>query len=485
MVIASYARIVLCGLSWLLLALPARATPAPQLIRVVLADKLSQVQVSGELSWSKDGKPAGSSSDAITIKSVGTDTDGRLEAALPVGKISGTRLVAEATKGYVNYGGRSYRGRLELFRGQAGGLVVLNVVALEDYLLSVVPSEMPASWPQQALQAQAVAARTFALSRIAEHRADSYDVYAGPSSQEYLGVDHEYTASTQAVQATAGQILTYNGTPITAYFFSDAGGATKDGDQPYLRSVPSLHPASPYNSWTIQLSAEELSQLARKQGVDIGKAQGVDADNDEASGYLGAITIHGSSGDCTIKANRLRTLLGLDVMRSTRAWVEGSSQLPARCLVPPPGQAAPAGTAPAMDYVSFEGFSRPWVLWSAGSAALKMRSLYAYDGETLTRCNHTVFAAVPGSSTEDAIPYVELPASKLDQGIVIHGSGYGHGLGMSQWGARKLAEDGWDYQQILLYFYTGVELENSSALPAPKASDEASSPFYIPFTPVQ
>lgn len=430
-----------------------------------------------------DGEVAGESTGDVTVTIAGSGEQAVVIVKLGRREHKAKRLRAEAISENVIYGTTPYRGALEFFAGKGGGVVVLNVVPLDGYLLSVVPAEMPASWPQEALRAQAVAARTYAVARMLDQRAATYDVYAGQSSQEYRGVKGEHPSSTQAVHDTAGQILLYEGQPITAYYCSDAGGYTKTGELPYLQAVPSFCPRSPHNDWSVALSTAQLAELARGEGHEIGKVLKVSAVNDPTSGHLISITIQGNKSECTIKATRLRSLLGLDKMKSTLAVVDGATADNTK------SQAAVTITDPTTanerlnvnwPTVSLEGFSRPWVLWATGGATIKMRLMYAYDGINLLRCNREVYV-VSGMPTVQvpALSPATTTAAPADGGIVIRGSGFGHGLGMSQWGARQLAEDGYSYRDILLYFYRGVELVASSS--AAETTSQDKGEFFKPF----
>src|SRR5437763_1169157 len=136
--------------------------------------------------------------------------------------------------------GRHYRGSIQVDLAN-GKLRAVNVVGLEQYLYGVVPSEMPYTWAPEALKAQSVVARSYAL---ATKRAGAFDLYPDTRSQVYLGFDHEKPASNAAVDATAGKVLLYNGQVAKTYFFSTSGGRTASAQDiwgtaiPYLVSVP-------------------------------------------------------------------------------------------------------------------------------------------------------------------------------------------------------------------------------------------------------
>jgi stage II sporulation protein D len=149
--------------------------------------------------------------------------------------------------------GKGFRGELRATT-IAKGLQVIDTVALDQYILGVVPGEMPKEWPAAALQAQAVAARSYALASIVKNR--DFDLYADPRSQMYYGVAAESPATTAAVKATKGEILTYGGKVATTFYYSSSGGRTASSEDvfglvlPYLQSRPDPWDAgSPYHRW--------------------------------------------------------------------------------------------------------------------------------------------------------------------------------------------------------------------------------------------
>ncbi|MBU6251353.1 MAG: SpoIID/LytB domain-containing protein, partial [Cyanobacteria bacterium REEB417] len=156
---------------------------------------------------------------------------------------------------------RRYRGVLQV-RPQGSGLQVINHVPLETYLVSVVGSEMPASWPLEALRAQAVAARTYALR--SRRPAQPFDLKATVASQVYRGVETETPSTLAAVETTRGLVLTHDDALIDAVFHSSSGGRTESsGDLwprqlPYLVSVPDFDHGSPVRAWRQSLDGEQL-----------------------------------------------------------------------------------------------------------------------------------------------------------------------------------------------------------------------------------
>jgi stage II sporulation protein D len=289
---------------------------------------------------------------------------------------------------------RGYRGRLQVLVG-GSGLRAINHVGLESYLPSVVGSEMPASWPQAALRAQAVAARTYALRQ--RKPAQPFDLSATVTSQVYKGVEAETVSTRQAVASTRGQVLMYGTSLANAVFHSSSGGATENsGDLwsqqlPYLVSVPDFDQASPVQAWQQRLEPDQLQQAF----VEIGGAQRIDVLATTGSGRVRQARVIGPAGTLVLTGAQLRSRLGL---RSTM--------------------------------VRFE------VVASELAALPPLPELPDQD-------------PVGGSALQATLP----PPS-----LLAVGRGYGHGVGMSQWGALGLAQKGQSYEQILGHYYRGTEL---------------------------
>jgi len=463
------------------------AEPATE-IRVVLSDSGGCAQVAGELAWYGDRGQLSTSTGTVNVQL----TQGLPSIAARGCTYSSSRLGAEPTAGYIQYGGQPYRGRLEFFLGKSGGLVVLNVLPLEDYLLGVVPAEMPAGWDLEALKAQAVAARTYAVARMAVKQDDTFDVYNEQSDQVYRGIAGEAERSSQAVRATTGQILLYQGDPIVAYYSSDAGGYTKAGRYEYLQPVPCPSPESPYNEWHLSLNPGQLASLAANAGQLLGEVAAVRAINDPVSGHLRELVLVGNTGECAISGNELRSTLGLSVMRSTRVRLANAE---AAATEPWPSSEhweASKTTPTTLSTVTRQEWHRLWVAHWSGTHTVKLRKAYVTDGLAISPCLSEVHVVseglapppAAGSFAEQAAPAEETQVTVGAEGITLVGSGYGHGVGMSQWGAKHLAEQGLSYVQILTHFYTGVELvwwDGSLATYTLEPADVHD--FYQPFIP--
>jgi stage II sporulation protein D len=209
----------------------------------------------------------------------------------------------------------SYRGVLEFAPTVLKGLSVINSVGLDDYLQGVVPAESPASWPAEALKAQAIAARTYAITTA---KSADFDHYADTRSQVYKGVGIETAATNAAVAATRGQVVTYNGQPVVTYFFSTSGGKTEDVEnttlgnepRPWLKSVDDEYDGvSPRHRWSMKLT---MRQAARKLGSLVHCSfLGIRVTWRCASPRIMTAEIVGSKGTTPTDGATLRTKFGL------------------------------------------------------------------------------------------------------------------------------------------------------------------------------
>ena len=224
--------------------------------------------------------------------------------------------------GVVTVGGKgTYRDVIEYRLGLSSGVTAVNKVKLENYIRGVVPNESPASWPLEALRAQAVAARSYALGTGTGNAV--FDHYDTAASQVYGGYSSEHPRTNRAVARTAGEVLRHNGKVIVAYFHSTSGGYTENNENifiggaplPYIRGVEDpWDKYSPYHRWgPIYYSP---SRLGAAMGV--GRLQRVTINKRGVSGRIVYATFHGSTGKRRVDGwNGLRGTLGLRDLPST------------------------------------------------------------------------------------------------------------------------------------------------------------------------
>ena len=336
-------------------------------------------------------------------------------------------------------GNRSYRGRIEFGRYAGKKLTAVNVVPLEEYLYSAVASEMPQSWHIEALKAQACAARTYTVTHVGYHGAAGYDVCDTTNCQVYTGKGGEAESARAAVDATRGMLIYYDGEPITnAVFFSSSGGMTDNSENvwsaalPYLRGVPEIYEPTA-KQWTVTYTMAQLSDLMRESLMEVGTVHSVSItrfDNNRVQ----AITITGTQGSKSLTKESIRTVLKLDSRNFTLA--NGAvTESPSNAYVYQNGAAVSAT------------LSGLFVLGAGGNSG------------RLTGAGGTA-AFLGVGNTVSSLPIVNRGSSTVSgtDAITFVGAGWGHGAGMSQHGAKGMAELGYSYLDILKHYYTGVEV---------------------------
>lgn len=216
------------------------------------------------------------------------------------------------------YGGRRYRGSFAVLPDGS----VVNTVALEEYLWSVVSREMPSSWPQAALQTQAIVARTYVLQRSAPRR--SYDLVPSEADQVYTGIDAENPATIAAVKATSGQVLRFGSGFASVMYSSCCGGHTEASSEAwggpplgYLGGVVCPYCTdSPWYRWTHDIPLEKLRDGLGDKASNIGEIRTVTADRPDSSGRIRFATVGGDNGSLRVKGSDLRRALGTRTMPS-------------------------------------------------------------------------------------------------------------------------------------------------------------------------
>jgi stage II sporulation protein D len=275
--------------------------------------------------------------------------------------------------------GRPYYGHLRIQDGY-----VINVIPVDVYTVGVLSGEVPASWPLEALKAQAVVSRTYAYSRILRHQNSPFDAGSSEMYQKY-----EYgegsPAIEEAVTATRNEVLLYGDEPIEVFFHSCSGGRTESSrnvfqdDLPYLRSIPDPYCAKDDRfAWSYRVDAEQIGRILKELGV-------VDDP---------AVTVRDIRAAEKTGSGRVKDFL-ISLEQGTQVVV-GGNQLRL-----------------ALDPTSFKSL-------------------------LITR--------IEGERTSNGMSFL------------FQGRGYGHGVGMSQWGAKGMADRGFSYRKILAYYYPGTRI---------------------------
>lgn len=383
---------------------------------------------------------------------------------------------------------RSYRGLVEI-ESDAGAMDVVNLVGMNEYLYGVVGSEMLAQWPIEALKAQAVLARTYAMKKIGERKEFQYDVLPTAADQVYDGTENETPATREAVDDTRDEVVTYDGQLIMAYYHSDCGGRTEDGnnafkgDFPYLKSVVCPYEKdSPYQSWQ---KTYTLADISRETGMTV---TNLSISQDPETRHVEKVTLATNNGPVMLTGNLFRKLFGPREIRSTYFTVQPiervvlvpkMKEMPMKTVVEYAStDVAQTRTTSAVDPVGngngqvylIDGTGalfpttvskdNPFVVMSAdGVISIAYRDLAAMYRKTTLFFKKMFF---PKLVKKDMGKKLEWEPVKVPAAFEFTGSGWGHGVGMCQWGARGMALLGKNYQDILHYYYQGVEIEKLS-----------------------
>jgi stage II sporulation protein D len=210
-----------------------------------------------------------------------------------------------------------YRGNIEIRTATGPGLNAIDALDLESYVRGVVPNESPSSWPAPALEAQAVAARTYAITSNVGGR--GFNQYADTRSQVYRGYLSETPSTAAAVTATRGEVVTYGGKPVTTFFFSTSGGFTEDVEnvfagstpEPWLQGVEDPYDdSSPYHRWG-PFSYSTRGFAAKLGGWVRGRFRSLDVLQRGVSPRVVRAEVRGSKGSTVVTGSQLRARLGL------------------------------------------------------------------------------------------------------------------------------------------------------------------------------
>src|SRR5262245_26383006 len=232
----------------------------------------------------------------------------------------GAAMTAVGAPAFTLSGKGTYRGALEV-RATGGSLQAINVIDVEDYVRGVVSEESPASWPIEALRAQAVAVRSYGLSTGI--RGGTFDLYDDTRSQAYGGVRAETAKTDEAVSSTRLQVVMYGSRIAQTFFFSTSGGHTENNEFsslgfgqppiPYLRGVDDPYEAdagSPYEHWKRKFSVSRISSALHSIGLR-GKLRNILVTSRGTSPRIVRATLTGSGGQTTVNGPQLRTALAL------------------------------------------------------------------------------------------------------------------------------------------------------------------------------
>lgn len=434
----------------------------------VRAGSYTSRQEAEDAAQSLGGTVAGTSSYAVNVTRTGTaeilfQFDGGDELALGVmPDVTGADAVRTWFKGYRYYGGFRYE------RIGGGDLTVVNIVDLETYIKGVVPYEMSSSWPLEALKVQAVCARSYAYINIhsGKHTSYHFDVCNTTDCQAYYGAgtnssSYQATERTdQAVDETAGEYAWYDGQVIEAFYSSSHGGASESvynvwgtslEQYPYLCGVEDPYEAdmaskNSYSSWTVSYTSSELAQRLENYGYDA--SSGIESlilTYSDLGNVIQVRVNYRGGGSDTIRPSSMRSVFGISSIRFT---VNGQAASSGSGTTSSSGGGLTANGSTSLD-------SQGTYTVISGSGSLSqagLDGLYAISGSgSITPAED---AASGGGSGTDTPTGTQVTVSGSSYSF--QGSGNGHQLGLSQYGAWAMAERGFTYDEIIEFYYPGT-----------------------------
>ncbi len=349
-----------------------------------------------------------------------------------------------------------YRGNIEIrINKDSHKLDIINEIGIEEYLYGVLKREASPKWPEEALKAQAIAARTFALFNMNKYTENGYNVCASTNSQAYGGVNHEDPLTTKAVEATRGLIMVYKGEPINAVYHSDSGGFTEDSENvwgnyvPYLRSVESKFEeivSPPHHNWTYTITQDELINKLKQKGYQVDLVRSIEPIEVTKTGRIIKIAIVPENQETIyLKANDFRNLLGLEVIRSTlfeiNAVGEEKREVKVRMVVEDKEQKQEQENESIKDILAQK---EEWTINELIELIKKRREEEQEDQKKIEEPKRIEIE----TSESLSIPLY----------FSFNGYGNGHGVGMSQWGAYGMAVQGYKFQDILKHYYQDIKI---------------------------
>lgn len=322
---------------------------------------------------------------------------------------------------------RVYRGGMILTCNGSGLMNILNLISMDEYLYGVLHAEMGQANPLEALKAQAVAARSFAIVNRGKHQADSFDICGTTHCQVYRGANIEYPNTIKAVDETSGIMIYSEGKSVAAYYYKNSGGLIRNSldvwafPSSYLKNKVDAY--SPEYKWTVSLTAGEIQTKLAAAGYLVGEVKRITIQERATGGNVLTLLIEGSSGSAVLKKEAIRTILGSTIIKSLIFELNNGAQ--------------PLTITNGIESTQLD--SAHYILHADGSKTkIDLTGLYGNDGNLIAPLGAN--NSVEGSS------------------FIFSGKGYGHGLGMAQDSAIVMANQGILYDDILRYFYEGIEV---------------------------
>jgi stage II sporulation protein D len=357
---------------------------------------------------------------------------------------------------------KPYRGYIGFKIIENSKLISINYVDLESYLYGVVPNEISASWGKESLKAQAVAARTYAVSCLNPNAAYGYDLDDNQNSQVYRGVISENKSTNEAVDETRGEMIYYKNKLIQAFYHSTSGGSTEDSGNVWFESLPYLtgvedeysnRSGSPYNEWQKSYKKEEIIKKLKDDGHNVKDLYSVEITKMSENNRVMECIFLTDTGEIVYYKEDARLVLGL---MSSWFTVENGSVFYFTNEYTFDNKAAADETSPVP--------SRGGILDSIAEeekdneednvnklASGSVIGKYAITSSGTKKLSNEKIAVI----SSKGVSVLDINDSDYN----FQGRGWGHGIGMSQYGAKQMAAEGFTYDEILEHYYTGVTIK--------------------------
>jgi len=345
---------------------------------------------------------------------------------------------------------RQYFGGFQYDRRSGALITVVNFVDTESYVKGILPYEMSNSWPLEALKAQACCARTYALSMLNRHNSDGFDLCNTAHCQVYRGRGSSNSRTDQAVDETAGKYITYNGSLCQTYYAASNGGASESIENVWTAALPYLKGViDPYEAdiastaskyyWSVKYTPAQITERLRNRGYNCATIVSIVVTQYTPTGNVHTVTMTDANGKKWTFSKRAALITALGVI-TQRFNIGGASGTP-----------APASLYANDPAEQLDQSSQYYAVDSSDTAQTVPRdSMYAIDdaGDVSAVTGGSSASSSSGSGT-----------GLVDGVFTINGTGNGHLVGLSQWGAYSMARyHNKNYVEIIKFYYTGVDV---------------------------
>ena len=362
--------------------------------------------------------------------------------------------------------GKLYRGNVEIRRFSDSDMTVINHLSMQEYLYGVVPREIGGNSPIEAVKAQAIVARTYAVKNYGRRAKWGFDVYPTVDDQAYGGYTWENVNSNKAVDETDGQVIVYNGELIGGYYFSTSGGYTENsenvwgGKYDYLKAVPDYYEleVAGNTTWEVEYTADEVKAKLANYGIHVGDIIDIEPVEFTDVGRVLELKVIGTDGDATLTKSNTRTYLGLKSQ-----WYTVNDEAPEVLETELPNKNNKQENEKKDAYENSNG-EEEYIVINPDYANNSGKFIEGETKEMKPLLKKIVDAILGNKGTlekeTEEEKKLEYKAVKTKSTFTFRGRGWGHAVGMSQNGAKGMAEEGFSCEDIITWYYSGVEILN-------------------------